>query len=113
MLNITFIQTLYNKSETLRKKKETLLTELKKRIIDFEQKPGDILKLSKKSINHCVNERTKDAQKDLKWGCELIWVSQISIIFFFILHLLSFFYVTFKLVDLSSVSTRISKRIFR
>ena len=72
MLNITFIQILYNKSEVFRKKKETLLAELKKRIIDLEQKPGDILKLSKKSINHCVNERTKEAQKDLKDAEELI-----------------------------------------
>jgi len=72
MLNTIFIQNLYKKSEVLRKKREDLLAEFKKNIIDFEQHPGEILKLSKKAINHCVNERTKDAEKDLRETKKLI-----------------------------------------
>ena len=72
MLNTIFIQTLYDKNEALRKKKEDLLAEIKKNIIDFEKNPGEILRLSKKSINHSVNGRAKKAQEDIKNAKKII-----------------------------------------
>ena len=65
MLDTTFIQTLHKKNEVFRKKKEYILTKLKKNIIDLERQPGEILKLSKESINHCIYERVNKAQKSL------------------------------------------------
>lgn len=65
MLDTTFIQTLYEKNKVRREKKESILTKLKKDIIDFERQPGEVLKLSKESINHCINERMNAAQKSL------------------------------------------------
>ena len=72
MLDTTFIQTLHKKNEVFRKKKEYILTKLKKNIIDLERQPGEILKLSKESINHCIYERVNKAQKSLGKAEKLI-----------------------------------------
>jgi len=72
MLDTTFLRALYAKNEDLRKKKESILSKLKKNIIDFELQPGEVLKLSKESINHCINERMSKAQKSLGEAEKLI-----------------------------------------
>ena len=72
MLDTIFIKTLYDKFENHRKKKTSLLTGLQKNIIEFEPQTGEILKLSKQSINHCLNGRVKEAHQNLQVARNLI-----------------------------------------
>lgn len=72
MLDAIFIKSLYEENKLLREKKESVLTTLKKDIIDFEWRPGKVLKFSKESINHSINERTNEAQKSLVRAKNLI-----------------------------------------